>query len=99
MELDFSELSPGRAYRFLISAVVPRPIAFVSSLSREGARNLAPFSYYMGVGPRPPTLAISVQRRAGAFKDTARNVLDTGEFVVNASTEELAVAVNRASGD
>ena len=99
MEIDFSELSPGRAYRFLISAVVPRPIAIVSTLSPDGVRNLAPFSYYMGVGPRPPTIAISIQRRAGHHKDTARNILSTREFVVNASTEDLAQAVNRASGD
>lgn len=99
MEIDFAELSPGRAYRFLISAVVPRPIAFVSSRSEDGVRNLAPFSYYMGVGPRPPTIAISIQRRAGKHKDTARNILTTREFVVNASTRSLAAAVNRASGD
>jgi len=99
VEIDFAELSPGRAYRFLISAVVPRPIAFVSSLSEDGQRNLAPFSYYMGVGPRPPTIALSIQRRAGKHKDTARNILTTKEFVVNASTRGIAAAVNRASGD
>lgn len=99
MELDFAELSPGRAYRFLISAVVPRPIAFVSTLSRDGVRNLAPFSYYMAVCSKPPLLALSVLRRGAGFKDTARNILETGEFVVNASTEDLAQAVNAASGD
>ena len=50
MIVDFSSLSPGRAYRFLISAIVPRPIAFISSLSPDGVQNLAPFSYFMGVG-------------------------------------------------
>ncbi len=99
MELDLSELSPGRAYRLLISAVVPRPIAFVSTLSKDGVRNLAPFSYYMAVCSKPPTIAISILRRGERHKDTARNVLETGEFVVNASTEDLAQAVNRASGD
>jgi flavin reductase (DIM6/NTAB) family NADH-FMN oxidoreductase RutF len=99
VELDFAELSPGRAYRYLISAVVPRPIAFVSTLSPDGTRNLAPFSYYMAVCSRPPLLALSILRRGGGHKDTARNILETGEFVVNASTEELARAVNLASGD
>lgn len=99
MQIDLSTLSPGRAYRFLISAVVPRPIAFVSTLSPEGAGNLAPFSYFMGVGPSPPTIAISVIRRRGQLKDTARNILETGEFVVNSATEEIADQVNRASGD
>lgn len=99
MQLDLSTLSPGRAYRFLISAVVPRPIAFVSSLSPEGARNLAPFSYFMGVGPTPPTVAISIIRRRGALKDTARNILQTGEFVINSAVEEIARQLNRTSGD
>ena len=99
MHIDIAAVSPGRAYRLLISAVVPRPIAFVSSLSAEGRRNLAPFSFFMGVGSHPPTLAISVIQRQGAFKDTARNIFDTGEFVVNAATESLAESVCRASGD
>ena len=99
MLLDLSTLSPGRAYRFLISAIVPRPIAFVSTVSPLGARNLAPFSYFMGVGSKPPTLAISILKRDGRLKDTARNILETGEFVVNAATEELAARVTLASGD
>ena len=99
MLVDFATLSPGRAYRFLVSAVVPRPIAFVSTLSPAGVRNLSPFSYYMGVGTNPPTLAISVIQREGQVKDTARNILETREFVVNAATEDLAPRVVRASGD
>lgn len=99
MLLDLSTLSPGRAYRFLISAIVPRPIAFVSTRSRDGAPNLAPFSYFMGVGSKPPTLALSVIKREGRLKDTARNILETGEFVVNVATEELIAPVNLASGE
>jgi flavin reductase (DIM6/NTAB) family NADH-FMN oxidoreductase RutF len=99
MLLDFATLSPGRAYRFLVSAVIPRPIAFVSTLSTDGIRNLSPFSYFMGVGTNPPTIAISVIQRDGGVKDTARNILATGEFVVNAATEDLAAKVVRASGD
>jgi flavin reductase (DIM6/NTAB) family NADH-FMN oxidoreductase RutF len=99
MLLDLSTLSPGRAYRFLISVIVPRPIAFVSTLSPGGARNLAPFSYFMGVGSKPPTLAIAILKRDGRLKDTARNILETGEFVVNVATEELAARVTLASGE
>ena len=99
MLLDLATLSPGRAYRFLTSAVVPRPIAFVSTVSPAGARNLAPFSYFMGVGSKPPTIAISIIAREGRLKDTARNILDTGEFVVNVVGEELAAQVNLASGE
>ena len=79
--------------------IVPRPIAFVSTRSPAGLANLAPFSFFMGVAGEPPLLALSVSTRAGAPKDTARNLVETGEFVVNASTEELAEAVNLASGD
>jgi len=99
MQIDIATTSPGRAYRMLISAIVPRPIAFVSTLSADGRRNLAPFSFFMGVTSQPLTLAISVFHRQGGPKDTAANILETGEFVVNASTEELAERVALASGD
>jgi flavin reductase (DIM6/NTAB) family NADH-FMN oxidoreductase RutF len=99
MHIDIATVSPGRAYRMLISAIVPRPIAFVSTLSSDGQRNLAPFSFFMGVASQPLTLAISVFHRQGVPKDTAANILETGEFVVNASTEELAERVALASGD
>ncbi len=79
--------------------IVPRPIALVSTRSPEGRANLAPFSFFMGVSGEPPLLALSVSTRAGEPKDTARNLVETGEFVVNAATEELAEAVNQASGD
>jgi len=99
MHIDIASVSPGRAYRMLISAIVPRPIAFVSTLASDGQRNLAPFSFFMGVASQPLTLAISVFHRQGVPKDTAANILETGEFVVNASTEELAERVALASGD
>ena len=99
MQIDIRETSPGRAYRMLISAIVPRPIAFVSTLSSAGQRNLAPFSFFMGVSSQPLTLALSVFHRQGVPKDTAANILETGEFVVNLTTEELAQRVALASGD
>ncbi|MGH7725457.1 MAG: flavin reductase family protein [Candidatus Eiseniibacteriota bacterium] len=99
MQIDPAELSVSRRYRLLISLIVPRPIAFVSTRDPGGRHNLAPFSFFMGVASDPPLLAISVSTRSGAVKDTARNILETGEFVVNSATEELAEAVNRAAGD
>lgn len=99
MEIDPAALSHSRLYQFLISAVVPRPIAFVSTRSRDGHDNLAPFSFYMGVGSDPPMIAFSVSDRDGGPKDTARNLEETGEFVVHASSEELLAALNEASGD
>jgi flavin reductase (DIM6/NTAB) family NADH-FMN oxidoreductase RutF len=99
MELDPADLSPTRRYRWLISLIVPRPIAFVSSQAADGTLNLAPFSFFMGVSAEPPLLALAVSRREGLPKDTAANILATREFVVNAAGEEHAAAINRASGD
>lgn len=99
MILDFAELSQGRAHRALISIVVPRPIAFVSTRSPEGRHNLAPFSYYMGVSSKPPAIAIAVNARAGRLKDTSRNIEATAEFVVNAATEALFGPIVESSGD
>ena len=99
MELDPDALSGTHRYRWLISLVVPRPIAFVSSRAADGALNLAPFSFFMGVSSDPPVIAISVSHRSGQPKDTARNILESGEFVVNAAGEEHAEAINRTSGD
>lgn len=99
MEFDPGTLAASHRYRLLISMIVPRPIALVSTRSAAGQANLAPFSFYMGVSGEPPLLALSVSTRGGEAKDTARNLIETGEFVVNAATEELATAVNEASGD
>jgi len=99
VEFDPAGLSASHRYRLLISMIVPRPIAFVSTRSADGLANLAPFSFFMGVSGEPPLLALSISTRQGEAKDTARNILETGEFVVNAATEDLAPAVNTASGD
>src|SRR5262249_18353330 len=99
MQIDIRQTSPGKAYRMMISAIVPRPIAFISTLSASGQRSLAPFSFFRGVSSVPPPLAISVFHRQGAPKDTAAHILETGEFVVNTATEELAQKVALASGD
>jgi len=94
-----SSLSDRAAYRLMISAFVPRPIAFVSTRSPAGVDNCAPFSFSMGVSSHPMILAISVGERDGRPKDTARNILDTREFVVNLVTETIAEKMNQASGD
>jgi len=76
--------------RLVLGLVVPRPIAWVSTVSKEGIPNLAPFSFFNAVNDEPPVLMISISdREDGTPKDTVRNVLDTGEFVVNLVTEEL----------
>jgi flavin reductase (DIM6/NTAB) family NADH-FMN oxidoreductase RutF len=87
-------------YKLLIGSVVPRPVAWVSTMDAEGRLNLAPFSYFQGVCADPPTIIVSVGRRAdGERKDTARNAVARGEFVVNIVNLELAEVMNQTSID
>jgi flavin reductase (DIM6/NTAB) family NADH-FMN oxidoreductase RutF len=83
VEIDPEELDRRSSYRLMISVIVPRPIALVSTLSPEGRANLAPFSFFNGVSSKPPVLSIAVGSRRGERKDTWRNIESTGEFVVN----------------
>jgi flavin reductase (DIM6/NTAB) family NADH-FMN oxidoreductase RutF len=99
VELDPSSLSASQRYRWLISLVIPRPIALVSTRASDGTLNVAPFSYFMGVSSDPFVIAISISQRAGRPKDTAHNIASTGEFVVNAAGEAHAAAINLAGGD
>ena len=98
MILDPQSESAGSVYRFLISVVVPRPIAFVSTRGRHGF-NVAPFSYFAPITSRPPLLGISIAARDGGPKDTLRNVRDSGDFVINIVPEALAERMVVASGD
>jgi len=84
MELDVKKLSSDELYDILTGWVAPRPIAWVSTLSKEGVINLAPFSFFNLVCDQPPVLMLSVSKKEdGSRKDTTRNILDSGEFVVN----------------
>jgi flavin reductase (DIM6/NTAB) family NADH-FMN oxidoreductase RutF len=87
MKIDPKDHSSRNIYHLMTSVVVPRPIAWVSSQSRDGVLNLAPFSYFNAITSKPPLLCISVGRRRGVRKDTANNASSTGEFVVNVVTE------------
>jgi len=89
MDIDAAGLSAEDSYRLLTGVVVPRPVAWVSTLSQAGVVNLAPFSHFTFVSAKPPMLAISVGRKGGTYKDTALNILATGEFVVNIADIEL----------
>ncbi len=111
MDVTPSQLAHREIYNILISAVVPRPIAWVSSLSASGQPNLAPFSFFNAVCAKPPLLAFAPGMRspkqqgaagtdlAGVPKDTLRNIRETREFVINMVTYELAEAMNLTSGD
>ena len=103
-QLDPQTLGERETYKLLIGCVVPRPIAWVSSVDASGVPNLAPFSYFMAITHDPPTIAFSASPRAEAGggrgkKDTLRNVEVTREFVVNMVDDALAEQMNVTSGD
>jgi flavin reductase (DIM6/NTAB) family NADH-FMN oxidoreductase RutF len=94
-----SELHPRDAYRLMISILVPRPIAWVSTQGQDGSFNLAPYSFFNGVGGTPPTIMVAMGQRQGKPKDSLRNIQQTGEFVVNIVGAELAQQMNLSSGE
>lgn len=85
----------------MIGAIVPRPIAFVSSMDAEGIGNLAPFSFFTGCSSNPPVVCFCTTVRQGPvpLKDTLRNIQATGEFVVNVVSEEFAEQMNACSAE
>ncbi|MBI9084880.1 MAG: flavin reductase family protein [Desulfobacterales bacterium] len=90
MQIDLRELEPRHAHDLMTSAIIPRPIAWVSSMNRRGRANLAPFSFFTGVSWSPPILAFSVVNRSdGTRKDTAINIEQVPEFVVNIVSVDL----------
>ena len=91
MHLDFSQTAPRDRYKILTSLVIPRPIAWVSTISTSGVTNLAPFSFFSVMGSRPPILAFAPGNKSPEIpKDTARNILEGHEFVVNLVDEHTA---------
>ena len=98
MLLDFSTMDRGMAYFWMASTIAPRPVAWVSTRSPAGVTNLAPFSFFQMIAPHPPTLMICPQHnRDGSLKDTARNIGDTGEFVVSLVSHAMVEQMNRTS--
>lgn len=100
MEFDPAEVRPSVFYQHIIHAIVPRPIAWVSTISKEGVTNVAPFSYFTGVGSRPPTLLFCpANKRDGQPKDTLRNIQDVGDFVVNIVSFDAAEQMNASAAE
>lgn len=81
-------------YKLLIGSIIPRPIAFVTTLSQSGILNAAPYSYFNIVAANPPLISISVQRKNGQPKDTARNAIASKAFVVHISDESYIEQIN-----
>jgi flavin reductase (DIM6/NTAB) family NADH-FMN oxidoreductase RutF len=100
MEIDLLSLPRTQRYKVMVSLVVPRPIALISTLGDNGVINAAPFSYFNLLGEDPPILVFSADARAnGAAKDTLRNVLSTKEFVVNLVDETIAEKMHGCAVD
>ena len=99
MNVELANLSSRERYQLLTSLVVPRPIAWVSTRSEEGMPNLAPFSYFAALSATPFLIGFSVGTRAGAPKDTLRNIRASRSFCVNVATEGQLAALNESAGE
>ena len=99
MQLEPTSLDPREMYKLMTGFIVPRPIAWVSTVAEDGGFNLAPFSFFNGVAANPPTVSVSILHNPGGDhrKDTWRNIEATGEFVVNIVSEEVARKMNDTS--
>ena len=98
MKIDPQELSPHNAHELLTGLVTPRPIAFVSTIGKDGGFNIAPYSYVTVISNTPMIIGFSQQRKKnGHKKDTIQNIESSQEFVVNVVTEELAPAMVQTS--
>ena len=95
------DLDLRRRHGLLLGGIAPRPIAFVSTISKDGVNNLAPFSFFNAFGANPPTIVFSPARRGrdNTTKDTYHNLLDNGECVVHAVTFDILEQVNLASSE
>lgn len=86
-------------YTLLISGIAPRPVGFLSTMSKDGKENLSPFSYFQVVDHDPPVFVVGFSGRASRPKDTLRNLEETGECVINTVSEHMVEAVNASSLD
>lgn len=95
MEIDFAQLTAYQRYKLMASLIVPRPIALVTTLGANGVANAAPFSMFNMVGEDPPIVMLSINRlKDGRLKDTAANILASGEFVVHLPDEAIAAQMH-----
>ena len=101
MIFDPTKISFTDIHKLMIGSIVPRPIAFVSTISKKGENNVAPFSYFNGVCSNPPTIMFAPARRGwdGKEKDTLINIRDNNEFVVNMVSESFAKQMVLCSTD
>ncbi|MBE0553488.1 MAG: flavin reductase family protein [Rhodobacteraceae bacterium] len=99
MRYDLDQVPQPIAYKLLAATVIPRPIAWVVTQGKDGL-NAAPYSFFNVMGSAPPTIALGLMAAPDrGFKDTALNILETGEFVVNLVPERLVQAMNLTAAD
>jgi flavin reductase (DIM6/NTAB) family NADH-FMN oxidoreductase RutF len=108
LSLNPAECESRQVYKLMTGIIVPRPVALVSTVDRNGAANLAPFSFFTGVGSNPPTVLFCPVVRSRSTiadgdpdlrKDTLRNVEETGEFVINVVSEAISGAANTTAAE
>lgn len=97
ISIDPASQSERDNYKLLIGSIIPRPIAFVTTLAGDGTLNAAPYSYFNIVAANPPMVSVSVQRKNGVPKDTSRNAIEAGAFVVHISDESYVEQINLAA--
>jgi flavin reductase (DIM6/NTAB) family NADH-FMN oxidoreductase RutF len=98
MDLEFASLPIQERYKLLASLVIPRPIAWISTVNAAGVNNCAPYSFFNAFAEDPPLCMISFgPRQDGLAKHTLKNIQDTGEFVVNLVDEATANAMHRSA--
>ncbi|HJL71208.1 MAG: hypothetical protein CL969_04085 [Euryarchaeota archaeon] len=99
MEINIAETEQKEITSFFYRILIPRPIAWVSTKSKAGIDNLAPFSFYGGVSANPPIVSLGIGRRAGKHKDTSQNLIDTGECVIHLTSVELSEKMIKTSAE
>jgi flavin reductase (DIM6/NTAB) family NADH-FMN oxidoreductase RutF len=105
LTIDPAEQPTRQVYKIMTGIIVPRPVALVSTVDRAGVANLAPFSFFCGVGSAPPTVLFCPALRSAQStdptrrKDTLRNVEETGEFVINVVSDAIAMAANATAAE
>jgi flavin reductase (DIM6/NTAB) family NADH-FMN oxidoreductase RutF len=99
ISIDPSTQTDRENYNLLVGSIIPRPIALVTTLSQAGVLNAAPYSYFSIIASQPPLISISVQRKQGVMKDTSRNALEKGSFVVHITDESIIHMVNETAAN
>ncbi|RAS81157.1 flavin reductase family protein [Priestia endophytica] len=97
LSIEPGSMSERENYKFLIGSIIPRPIAFVTTTSKDGILNGAPFSYFNIVSSNPPMISLSIQRSEGKQKDTARNIIESKQFVAHIVDEQNVEKINKTA--